>query len=186
MSDGPDHLAIENIVLEIATERYKQHEKWGRQDHESIYSEANRQQYERNAERWKIVNDQRVRAGRLTWDGILLEEVFEALAEEDLELRRAELIQVAAVAAAEVEAIDRELGVDQDGEGVAWEHLGFSDLDSIVEFDLSDDPLLVGDDEQLQLDVNFDDPESPGLDIKTFDGRVIRTLRKDSQEEESA
>jgi len=45
--------------------------------------------------------------GTLTWRDILLEEIFEALAEEDPEKLRAELIQVAAVAVAQVEAIDR-------------------------------------------------------------------------------
>ena len=45
--------------------------------------------------------------GAHSWDAILLEEVFEALAEADPVRRRAELVQVAAVAAAEIEAIDR-------------------------------------------------------------------------------
>ena len=49
-------------------------------------------------------------SGAHSWDAILLEEVFEALAESDPVRRRAELVQVAAVAAAEIEAIDRAAG----------------------------------------------------------------------------
>ncbi len=57
-------------------------------------------------ERWKAVNDARMESGAHSWDAILLEEVFEALVESDLARRRAELVQVAAVAAAEIE-LDR-------------------------------------------------------------------------------
>lgn len=45
--------------------------------------------------------------GTVSWKDIFLEEVFEALAEEDTTKLRAELIQVAAVAQQWVEAIDR-------------------------------------------------------------------------------
>ena len=47
--------------------------------------------------------------GSLAWDGILLEEVYEGLAEIDPLLRRAELVQVAAVAVGEIEAIDEQI-----------------------------------------------------------------------------
>lgn len=100
---------IQNIVAEIATERDAQVARWGTQDHPSTYSDLDRKRAEKNANHWKQVNDARVLVDKLTWDGILLEEVWEALAERDLTARRAELIQVAAVAAAEVEAIDRAL-----------------------------------------------------------------------------
>ncbi len=46
------------------------------------------------------------------WRDILLEEVFEALAEEEPKELRKELVQVAAVAAQWVEAIDRRGGSD--------------------------------------------------------------------------
>ena len=45
--------------------------------------------------------------GTVTYADILLEEVFEAIAEDDQDLLRAELIQVAAVAVQWVETIDR-------------------------------------------------------------------------------
>jgi hypothetical protein len=52
-------------------------------------------------------NDRAVREGTLTWTHILEEEVCEALAETDQERLREELVQVAAVACAWVECIDR-------------------------------------------------------------------------------
>jgi len=99
--------AVEDILTEVGHERASQHEQWGTQGHESSYSASNRLRYRGEAQRWREINDARIKEGRLTWDGILLEEVFEALAEGDDALRRAELIQVAAVAVAEIEAIDR-------------------------------------------------------------------------------
>jgi hypothetical protein len=50
---------------------------------------------------------------------ILREEVYEAFAEEDPAALRTELIQVAAVAATWVDAIDRRAALDQSGEGQA-------------------------------------------------------------------
>lgn len=51
--------------------------------------------------------DSAARYGKVTWRDILLEEVFEALAEEGATALRAELIQVAAVAVQWAQAIDR-------------------------------------------------------------------------------
>ncbi|MER6951259.1 hypothetical protein ABT294_45315 [Nonomuraea sp. NPDC000554] len=45
--------------------------------------------------------------GELSWRHILHEEVLEAFAEDDPELLRAELVQVAAVAVKWVQALDR-------------------------------------------------------------------------------
>ncbi len=98
---------INDIAGEIVEERLAQHEKWGQQDHPSSYSELTIVQAGHEADHWKRVNDARVETGTLSWDGILLEEVYEALAEKDDAKRREELVQVAAVAAAEIEAIDR-------------------------------------------------------------------------------
>ena len=100
---------IMTICDEIADERLRQVERWGQQDHPSIGSEGDRKLFAQRADHWKAINDARVGLECLTWDGILLEEVYEALSEEDDILRREELVQVAAVAAAEIEAIDRRL-----------------------------------------------------------------------------
>jgi hypothetical protein len=98
---------LNDIASEMMDERVAQIERWGQQDHPSSYSDIEVHQAKKAADYWKAVNDRRVDEGNLTWDGILLEEVFEALAESDDTLRREELVQVAAVAAAEIEAIDR-------------------------------------------------------------------------------
>lgn len=93
------------ILSEIKAERANQDEQWGEQNHPSSGGELSL--FARKADHWKQINDARESLGTLSWDGILLEEVFEAISEPDLHLRRAELVQVAAVAAAEIESIDR-------------------------------------------------------------------------------
>lgn len=100
-------LAAKDIAAEVVNERASQLAKWGQQDHLSTFSENDRRNFAKTADHWKQINDARSELGCSTWDGILLEEVYEALCEEDYDLRRAELIQVAAVALAEIEAMDR-------------------------------------------------------------------------------
>lgn len=110
-----DHIdGLNDLAFEVIEERLNQIETWGQQDHQSAFGAGAVREFGRAADRWKQVNEARVETDQLTWDGILLEEVYEALAETDLDLRRAELIQVAAVALAEVESIDRELAYDED------------------------------------------------------------------------
>ena len=101
-----DFARIDAIAGEIAAERRRQVTRWGRQDHPSI-GPAGTRPFVPVAGRWKEINDARMESGAHSWDAILLEEVFEALVEVDPARRRAELVQVAAVAAAEIEAIDR-------------------------------------------------------------------------------
>jgi hypothetical protein len=96
-----------NVLVEVSVERALQDEQWGEQNHPSIFGESARRSYEHRAAHWKRINDARAADGSVCWDGILLEEVFEALAEEDPAARRAELLQVAAVCVAEIECIDR-------------------------------------------------------------------------------
>jgi hypothetical protein len=122
---------IHSIVAEIADERVRQVERWGQQDHPSFLNHPLPRDYGKQADRWKAINDARVETDSLTWDGILLEEVYEALAEEDPIARRIELVQVAAVAAAEIEAIDRRL---------AAKHC---DLGGTCELDCTIDCLLI-------------------------------------------
>jgi hypothetical protein len=114
--------ATEKVLAEVADERHRQDAKWGQQNHPDLYPDTwchgddNRAHYAYMADYWKAKNANRVEvqnnAGapsdrNAAWDGILLEEVYEALAEEDPAKIRAELVQVAAVAAAWIEAIDR-------------------------------------------------------------------------------
>lgn len=81
----------------------RQDELWGDQSHlpdvEPVSSGwVQRLVYKNLADGWKETNAQRVADGTIAWDGILLEEVFEALSEEDPVKQYEEFVQVAAVA----------------------------------------------------------------------------------------
>lgn len=116
MTEDEQYDIIDDIADEVVLERINQIEKWGPQDHPSFLGETDLRKYLAQASYYKQMNDARVREDKLCWDTILLEEVFEALSEPDPALRRAELIQVAAVAIAEVEALDRLLNEEPDPE----------------------------------------------------------------------
>jgi hypothetical protein len=104
-------LVTQRVLREVAEERERQDEKWGEQNHDMIggYMPAGyRADYAVEARNWKHANDYRVERGLLGFDGILLEEVFEALEAEGAD-QRAELVQVAAVAVGMIEALDRKM-----------------------------------------------------------------------------
>ena len=111
-----------NVYDEIRAERARQDAKWGEQNHldrrlgdrpllslanclrsgdPAIVSSA------ALAGAAKRATDEEARLGSVTWQDILLEEVFEAFAETSEEGLHAELVQVAAVATAWIEAINR-------------------------------------------------------------------------------
>ena len=102
--DWQGDATLEALAL-VLTEREAQVEKWGIQNHNSSHYSSLPRSYKAQADRWKAINAARVDEGSISWDGILLEEVFEALAEADPKKRAIELVQVAAVAVAEVECI---------------------------------------------------------------------------------
>jgi regulator of replication initiation timing len=117
--------AAQGVLGEIAAEQAQQDAKWGEQNHPDGTGP-----WVKNPDRVSNMEDQAAvarfdcqeaaKAGRLNWMLILREEVYEAYAEQDPAALRTELVQVAAVAATWVEAIDRRaLGLDQDGEGQA-------------------------------------------------------------------
>lgn len=98
------------IFDQISIERDRQDVKWGEQNHPILspnYPEDSRRFYYEEATLWKAANADRALAGCLAWDGILLEEVNEALAESDPVKIREELIQAAAVIVAMIESLDR-------------------------------------------------------------------------------
>jgi hypothetical protein len=102
--DGPAELAA--VLTEVAAERRRQDERWGPQNH----PDGTGDWLGAAAALVRKDCDQAAASGKLTWRHILQEEVAEAAAEEGpAELRR-ELIQVAAVAVAWVEALDRRTG----------------------------------------------------------------------------
>lgn len=111
------------VLGEVLDERRRQDEKWGEQNHPDGTGEhsmpLSRIVFHRPAAPGgrhcaselallaKEATDRAARAGMVTWTDILLEEVFEALAEDDSDKLRTELVQIAAVATQWVEAIDR-------------------------------------------------------------------------------
>ena len=108
------------IAAEALAEIGRQVERWGEQNHPDIsrydHAPSARSEYRDRANRWKAANDGRAMIDSTAWDGILLEEVYEALAEADPAQLRAELVQVAAVAMNWIGALDRRARASQ-GEG---------------------------------------------------------------------
>jgi len=97
-------LRLEAFAEEVTAERHRQLTTWGDQRHPDGTGGRRARDacnYVRNHTESNAVN------GALTWHDILKEEVFEAFAESDPDRLRAELIQVAAVAAAWIYDIDR-------------------------------------------------------------------------------
>jgi hypothetical protein len=90
-------------LAQVRNERIAQDIKWGQQNH----PDGTNLRFEERANAARVMADIAADEGNLTWADILLEEVYEALAETDNADLRAELIQVAAVCVAWVEAIDR-------------------------------------------------------------------------------
>jgi hypothetical protein len=100
------------VLDEVAAERARQDFVFSEQNHEDGTGP-----WVKNPDRMSNMEDQRdiaradcqeaAKDGSLTWMLILREEFYEAFAEADPAALRAELIQVAAVAVAWVEAIDR-------------------------------------------------------------------------------
>ena len=100
--------AAETICnIDVLEERWRQHKQWGQQDHPDGTDQLEQWYREGVRESYKRICDQAAKEDRLTWREILLEEVYEALAETDQKRLRTELVQLAAVAVAWVEAIDR-------------------------------------------------------------------------------
>lgn len=112
-------------ITDVIAERARQDAKWGEQNHPNgtgpqstpvaeIVRGPGHEIINRHfalglSFNAKAATDEHARAGSVTWADILLEEVFEALAESNPAKLRTELVQVAAVATQWVEAIDRHL-----------------------------------------------------------------------------
>jgi len=106
------------VLQEVAKERLRQLKKWGKQSHPDgtgswtypldIGLQGNFNDYTALdlAKEFTDYTDDVFSGEEGTWRDILLEEVFEALAESDYDKLKTELVQVAAVAAAWVEDID--------------------------------------------------------------------------------
>lgn len=98
------------VLGDVLEERESQDDQWGEQNHPSFSLRTrglSRGFAQAAADRWKQNNADHVAAGTLAWDGIALEEVYEALAEDDGPELYAELIQAAAVFANWAECLRR-------------------------------------------------------------------------------
>jgi hypothetical protein len=103
MSTSPAHTGLDRVLADITAEREAQHTIWGVQHHMpddtgpqwTSLAEAARRECEHASE-----------TGRLSWRHVLVEEVAEALAEDEPTRLRRELVQVAAVAVQWIQAID--------------------------------------------------------------------------------
>ena len=101
-------MGLNKIFDELFLERQSQDKKWGEQNHPdgtgvSVLTESIRWDLLIARERYK----EDFELGKHTWQEILNEEVLEAFNERNPAELRKELIQVAAVAIAWIEAIDR-------------------------------------------------------------------------------
>lgn len=105
------------ILIEISNERARQDAKFAEQNHPSTdadlpdrtpeMAESDRRYFREDEASAKALNAHAVSTGTLTWSDILHEEVAEAIAARTPEAMRAELVQVAAVAVAWIECLDR-------------------------------------------------------------------------------
>lgn len=116
-------LVVSNkCIYELIEEEVKrQRDLWGEQNHPDKLAHSPGVEtlflnhFGEEAEEWRGVNSFRVNAGHLTWDGILLEKVYEALAESDPDKLTTELIQAAAVIVNWVDCIKRRKKNEEEG-----------------------------------------------------------------------
>lgn len=94
---------MNDVIKDVMAEMSAQLEKWGEQNH----PDGSSTRYTPLADIFRSIADNNAAEGALTWHDILSEEFYEAIAEEDPEKLRTELVQVAAVALTWCEAIDR-------------------------------------------------------------------------------
>lgn len=95
---------IEIALSDVWEERERQDKKWGQQDHPDGTGRPGSKEL---ADYYRKVCSANSEGGD-NWQDILTEEVFEAFAETEKAKLRNELVQVAAVATAWIEKIDRE------------------------------------------------------------------------------
>lgn len=107
----------QDVFEEVQDELNRQDEKWGEQNHPNGTGPdhvmwpavaVKVKSYGAIADAAKQATDTAAKLGGLTYADILLEEVFEAMAEADAARLRAELIQSAAVCVAWIQKIDRD------------------------------------------------------------------------------
>lgn len=96
---------LPEVLEEVAQERRSQETRWGQQNLPD--GTGNYLRYTLHADNQRMIVETRIGNGTLSYSDILLEEVAEAVECTDATQLRAELVQVAAVAVAWIECIDR-------------------------------------------------------------------------------
>lgn len=91
------------VLNDVRVERIHQDAKWGEQNHPDGTGRPGSRHL---ADYYRTICQSNTPEND-NWQDVLAEEVFEAFAETDPEVLREELVQIAAVAVAWVEAIDR-------------------------------------------------------------------------------
>jgi DUF971 family protein len=94
-----------DVLALIASERERQDEKWGEQNHPNGTGTFALRMKAHGA---RIACDDAHARGEGTWQHILEEEFAEAMAEKYIDNLREELVHVAAVAVAWIEALERQ------------------------------------------------------------------------------
>ncbi|WP_206337337.1 hypothetical protein [Streptomyces sp. Z26] len=94
---------VKAFAEDVDAERQRQLAKFGDQHHPDGTGGSGPRY---TADRYRSIVDQALQGDGPTWRDVLLEEVYEALAEEDPDALRVELVQVAAVCAAWVSDLD--------------------------------------------------------------------------------
>lgn len=116
MSDDQGR-AVVSVASEVVQERFAQHEKYGERNYPNFPPQTPEQVLisKREAADARAVCQRAFAEGIGSYGHILQEEIYEAWAEyDDPQALRAELIQVAAVAVAWVEKIDRDAAKGED------------------------------------------------------------------------
>jgi hypothetical protein len=106
-------VVTDRVLSEVLAERIRQDDRWGEQNHPD--GTGSKHQGEAAALA-RMACEDAFGSGYGSWCHVLFEETWEALAESDPARLRAELLQVAAVAVAWVEAIDRRSAADTTGQ----------------------------------------------------------------------
>lgn len=91
------------VFNSVNAERDRQEAKWGSQS----WDNGTTEDYRWIADAYRDNCEAAFKAGELTWHDILLEEVFEAMGEEDVDRLEMELVQAIAVAVNWIEDIRR-------------------------------------------------------------------------------
>ena len=101
---------IDCIFEEIRAERRRQDEKWGKQNHPMLGKSRYMDEVFPGVDNLtELLRDYRARCStnKYGWYDVLQEEICEAFSETDLEKQREKMVQVAAVAVAIIECLDR-------------------------------------------------------------------------------